>query len=84
MTFVIRSEGRTVLMLGFAVFPEDASAAESATAIRRVNSGRRYLDPEMAASAMTAGESPLTERERDVWLWPHEVHRLGGSRPLCT
>ena len=37
---------------------------ELATAIRKVHSGGRYLDAEMAASAMMAGESPLTERER--------------------
>ncbi|WP_344976102.1 response regulator transcription factor [Streptosporangium fragile] len=46
--------------------PKDASADELATAIRRIHSGGRYLDPEMAASAMMAGESPLTERERDA------------------
>ncbi|MDP9860787.1 MULTISPECIES: response regulator transcription factor [Streptosporangium] len=46
--------------------PKDASADELATAIRKVNSGGRYLDPEMAASAMMAGESPLTDRERDA------------------
>ncbi|MEU8384636.1 response regulator transcription factor [Streptosporangium sp. NPDC048865] len=44
--------------------PKDASADELATAIRKVHEGGRYLDPEMAASAMMAGESPLTERER--------------------
>ncbi|MEV4093461.1 response regulator transcription factor [Streptosporangium saharense] len=46
--------------------PKDASAEELAAAIRRVHAGGRYLDPEMAASAMMAGESPLTERERDA------------------
>ncbi|MBG0828343.1 response regulator transcription factor [Planomonospora sp. ID67723] len=46
--------------------PKDASSAELAEAIRRVHSGGRYLDPEMAASAMMAGESPLTDRERDA------------------
>jgi two-component system, NarL family, response regulator DesR len=44
--------------------PKDASVDELATAIRKVHSGGRYLDAEMAASAMMAGESPLTERER--------------------
>ncbi|SNT44955.1 two component transcriptional regulator, LuxR family [Streptosporangium subroseum] len=44
--------------------PKDASVDELAAAIRRVHSGGRYLDAEMAASAMMAGESPLTERER--------------------
>lgn len=46
--------------------PKDASAAELAAAIRKVHTGGRYLDPEMAASAMMAGESPLTDRERDA------------------
>ncbi|WP_449062219.1 response regulator [Planomonospora algeriensis] len=46
--------------------PKDASSDELAAAIRKVHAGGRYLDPEMAASAMMAGESPLTDRERDA------------------
>ncbi|GAA4196945.1 response regulator transcription factor [Microbispora amethystogenes] len=46
--------------------PKDASADELATAIRKVHAGGRYLDPEMAASAMMAGDSPLTDRERSA------------------
>ncbi|MER7206694.1 response regulator transcription factor [Streptosporangium sp. NPDC000239] len=46
--------------------PKDASAEELAAAIRKIHAGGRYLDPEMAASAMMAGENPLTERERDA------------------
>ncbi|GIF38741.1 response regulator transcription factor [Actinoplanes xinjiangensis] len=46
--------------------PKDASSAELAEAIRRIHAGGRYLDPELAASAMMAGESPLTDRERDT------------------
>jgi two-component system response regulator DesR len=46
--------------------PKDAPADELAAAIRKVHAGGRYLDPEMAASAMMAGESPLTDRERDA------------------
>jgi two-component system response regulator DesR len=46
--------------------PKDASSAELAAAIRRIHAGGRYLDPELAASAMMAGESPLTDRERDT------------------
>ncbi|MEU6739157.1 response regulator transcription factor [Streptosporangium sandarakinum] len=46
--------------------PKDASVDELASAIRKVDSGGRYLDPELAASAMMAGESPLTARERDA------------------
>ncbi|MBG0813015.1 response regulator transcription factor [Planomonospora sp. ID82291] len=46
--------------------PKDASSDELAAAIRKVHGGGRYLDPEMAASAMMAGESPLTDREREA------------------
>ncbi|GIH27089.1 DNA-binding response regulator [Acrocarpospora phusangensis] len=46
--------------------PKDAPAEELAAAIRKVHAGGRYLDPEMAASAMMAGESPLSDRERDA------------------
>ena len=45
---------------------KDASAEELAMAIRKVQSGGRYLDAELAAAAMAAGDSPLTEREREV------------------
>jgi two-component system response regulator DesR len=46
--------------------PKDSSADELAAAIRKVHAGGRYLDPELAASAMMAGENPLTVRERDA------------------
>lgn len=45
---------------------KDASADELATAIRKVHGGGRYLDAELAAAAMSAGDSPLTGRERDA------------------
>ncbi|TMR99283.1 response regulator transcription factor [Nonomuraea basaltis] len=45
---------------------KDASAEELAMAIRKVQGGGRYLDAELAAAAMAAGDSPLTERERDA------------------
>ncbi|TDD01377.1 response regulator transcription factor [Nonomuraea deserti] len=45
---------------------KDASAEELAMAIRKVQAGGRYLDAELAAAAMAAGDSPLTERERDA------------------
>jgi two-component system response regulator DesR len=49
---------------GFLV--KDGSADELAAAIRRVAAGGRSVDPELAAAALQAGESPLTPRERDV------------------
>ena len=50
--------------LGF--LPKDATATELATAIRRVVNGGRMVDPGLAASALSEGGNPLTERERDV------------------
>jgi len=46
--------------------PKDAPAEQLAEAIRKVHAGGRYLDPELAALAMTAGDCPLTQRERDA------------------
>jgi two-component system response regulator DesR len=45
---------------------KDAPAAELAAAIRRVVQGERVVDPTLALSALSDGESPLTEREREV------------------
>jgi two-component system response regulator DesR len=45
---------------------KDAPATELASAIRRVAEGERVVDPGLAAAALSEGESPLTERERDV------------------
>jgi two-component system, NarL family, response regulator DesR len=45
---------------------KDAPASELAAAIRRVVSGERVVDPGLAAAALSEGESPLTEREREV------------------
>lgn len=45
---------------------KDAPVEQLAGAIRSVRDGGRYIDSELAATAMTSGESPLTEREADV------------------
>ena len=45
---------------------KDSPASELATAIRRVMHGERVVDPGLAAAALSEGESPLTEREREV------------------
>ncbi|MEW2358857.1 response regulator transcription factor [Spirillospora sp. NPDC029432] len=45
---------------------KDAPTEELATAIRKVHTGGRYLDAELAASAMAAGDNPLTAREREI------------------
>lgn len=49
---------------GFMV--KDAPAGRLADAIRRVHAGLRVVDPSLAAETLVSGESPLTERERDV------------------
>lgn len=50
--------------LGFML--KDALATELASAIRRVMSGKRVVDPALAAAALSEGDNPLTDRERDV------------------
>lgn len=51
-------------ILGF--LPKTSTAEQFAAAIRSVHSGKRFLDPEVAASAIAAGESPLTDGETRV------------------
>ena len=55
---------------------KDASAEELAMAIRKVQSGGRYLDAELAAAAMAAGDSPLTDRERDALRLAADGHTI--------
>jgi two-component system response regulator DesR len=50
--------------LGFML--KDAPASELASAVRRVMAGERVVDPGLAATALSEGGNPLTERERDV------------------
>ena len=52
-----------------------STAAEFAAGVRTVHAGRRYLDPDLAAAVIGAGESPLTEREAEVL----EAAGRGGS-----
>ncbi len=46
--------------------PKSTPAGELAQVIRDVAAGRRYIDPEIAAAALTAERCPLTARELDV------------------
>lgn len=58
---------RKALASGVAGFlPKSRSANEVAEVIRRVAAGARYVDPEVAADALSEERSPLTERELDV------------------
>ena len=45
---------------------KDSPSSELAKAIHRVMQGERVVDPDLAAVALSAGENPLTEREREV------------------
>jgi two-component system response regulator DesR len=58
---------RRALASGAAGFlPKSRSADEVAAVIRRVAAGGRYVDPEIAADALSDERSPLTDRELDV------------------
>ena len=58
---------------GFVV--KDTPARQLADAVRRVNSGLRVVDPNLAADSLAVGESPLTARETEVL----RAARDGGS-----
>jgi two-component system response regulator DesR len=61
---------------GFVV--KDTPARQLADAVRRVHSGLRVVDPELAAESLMAGPSPLTDRERELL-----THALDGA-PVAT
>ena len=45
---------------------KDAPASALASALRRVMHGERVVDPELALLALSEGNNPLTQREREV------------------
>ncbi|MGW8482723.1 response regulator transcription factor [Microbacterium sp. NPDC055903] len=58
---------RRALASGVAGFlPKSRGAHEVAEVIRRVAAGGRYVDPEVAADALSDERCPLTDRELDV------------------
>lgn len=58
---------RRALSAGVSGFvPKTTPASRLAEIIRDVAAGRRYVDPDIAASALTEGRCPLSERELDV------------------
>jgi two-component system response regulator DesR len=71
-TMIVTSHGRPghlkrALAAGVRGFvPKTVSAQRLAEIIRTVHAGGRYVDPELAADAISAGESPLTVRETQV------------------
>lgn len=67
---------RRALAAGVSGFvPKTTPASRLAEIIRDVAAGKRYVDPEIAASALTEGDNPLTERELEVL----RVTRSGAS-----
>jgi len=46
--------------------PKTVSAQRLAEIIRTVHAGNRHVDPELAADAISAGDSPLTARETEL------------------
>lgn len=71
-TLIVTSHGRPghlkrALAAGVRGFlPKTVSAEVLAGVVRTVHGGGRYVDPELAADAISAGDSPLTPREADV------------------
>ncbi|SHN47079.1 DNA-binding response regulator [Cryptosporangium aurantiacum] len=55
--------------------PKTTSAARLAEILRDIAAGRRYVDPDIAASALTEDDCPLTDRELEVL----RAARSGGS-----
>ncbi|MFC9245087.1 response regulator [Streptomyces sp. NPDC057136] len=71
-TVIVTSHGRPrhlkrALAAGVrALVPKTVSARRLAEIIRTVHAGNRYVDPELAADAISAGDPPLTAREAEV------------------
>ena len=71
-TMIVTSYGRPghlkrALAAGVRGFlPKTVSADVLSTVVRSVHSGGRYVDPQLAAEAISAGDSPLSPREADV------------------
>jgi two-component system, NarL family, response regulator DesR len=58
---------RRALAAGAAAFvTKSASASSLADVVRKVHAGGRYVDPDLAMTALTAEDCPLTDRELDV------------------
>jgi two-component system response regulator DesR len=58
---------RRALAAGVSGFvPKTTPAERLAQIIRDIGQGKRYVDPEIAATALTEDRSPLTERELDL------------------
>lgn len=56
--------------------PKSTPAEKLAGVIREVVAGRRYVDPDIAATALTATRCPLTDRELDVLRAGRTAHSV--------
>jgi two-component system, NarL family, response regulator DesR len=71
-TMIVTSHGRPghlkrALEAGVRGFvPKTVSAQRLAEIIRTVHVGNRHIDPELAADAISSGDSPLTAREAEL------------------
>jgi two-component system response regulator DesR len=71
-TMIVTSHGlpghlKRALAVGVRGFlPKTVSAETLAAVVRTVHGGGRYVDPQLAAEAISAGDSPLTAREAHV------------------
>ncbi len=71
-TMIVTSHGRPghlkrALSAGVRGFlPKTVSAEVLASVVRTIHTGGRYVDPQLAAEAISTGDSPLTPREADV------------------
>ncbi|MEO6531162.1 MAG: LuxR C-terminal-related transcriptional regulator [Specibacter sp.] len=54
------------MMTAFLGAPKSTPAEDLADVIRDVAAGKRYLDPEIAATGLAAERCPLTDRELDA------------------
>ncbi len=69
-------------VVGF--LPKSRDADEVAAIIRRVADGARYVDPEIAADALSDERPPLTDRELDVLRAGRRGETTGQiARTLC-
>src|SRR5664280_1846414 len=71
-TLIVTSHGRPghlkrALAAGVGGFlPKTVSGQVLADVVRTVHAGGRYVDPQLAAEAISTGDNPLTSRETDV------------------
>ena len=80
MTSPIRAAGRVEAEPGRRcprIRAKTTAASRLAEILRDVHAGKRYVDPEIAASALTATSCPLTERELELLRYAHTGSTVG-------